>query len=159
MTKLRIVGSLRDWRNARDWWRLARRAQLPDSIERRYRDRTEHVRDAAGLTTLGYTQVSRGETNLFVHQSTAPAASDEVIHPLDCGVQRQAPSFRVHYTRQACDSPSADTYRWAFRQNDSRPSPRRRVRNRSDTQRASNTGMLPMWAPLPAPSAGITRVP
>lgn len=101
MTRVRLVGTLRDWRNARDLWRLARRGQLPDNIERRYWDRTEYAKDAAELNTLGYTEVSTGEVDLCLHRPTVPPASNEVVDPLEWAVQRRLPSIHVHYTRQS----------------------------------------------------------
>ncbi len=100
MTVVRIVGSLRDWINARDRRRLARRTQPPEDIERHYWDRTEYGRDAAGLNILGYREVSKSLNDPYVNSPTLPAASNGVTGHLDRSVRRRVPSIHVQYTRQ-----------------------------------------------------------
>ena len=97
---MRIVGLLRDWINGRDRRRLARHTQPPEDIERHYWDRTEYGKDAAGLNTLGYMEVSKRENAPYVQSPTLPAASNGVTGHLDRSVRRRVASIHVLYTRQ-----------------------------------------------------------
>jgi hypothetical protein len=100
---MRIIGSLRDWINARDRRRLAGQRQPPENILRHYWDRAEHGKDAAGLNVIGYTQVSETRNDPYVVSPTIPAASNGVMGHLDRSVRRRVPAIHVQYTRRPPD--------------------------------------------------------
>jgi hypothetical protein len=96
---MRIVGSIRDWINARDRRRLAGHGQPPENLLSHYWDRTEYGKDAAGLNVLGYSPVSESRNDPYVVSPTIPAASNGVMGHLDRSVRRRVPAIHVQYTR------------------------------------------------------------
>jgi hypothetical protein len=100
MASIRVVGSIRDWLNARDVRRMVRRESFPDPFERHYFDRAEYGRDEAALQAIGYIAVARDETPSHVGV-TLPAASNGVSGHLDRRIQRRVASIHVVYRRGA----------------------------------------------------------
>jgi hypothetical protein len=49
MGAVRVVGSIRDWFDARDLRRMVRRQTFPETLVRHYFDQAECGRDEAGL--------------------------------------------------------------------------------------------------------------
>jgi hypothetical protein len=99
VTALRVVGSIRDWLNARDVRRMVRRQVFPDPFERHYFDRAEYGRDEAALQAIGYMAAARDETPTHVGV-TLPAASNGVSGHLDRRIQRRVASIHVLYRRR-----------------------------------------------------------
>ena len=99
MAAVRVVGSIRDWFNARDVRRMVRRQVFPDPFVRHYFDRAEYGRDEAALQAIGYMAVAKEETPTHVGV-TIPAASNGVTGHLDRRVQRRVASIHVLYRRR-----------------------------------------------------------
>ena len=99
MAPLRVVGSIRDWFNARDVRRMVRRQEFPDPFVRHYFDRAEYGRDEGALQAIGYMAVAKEETPTHVGV-TIPAASNGVTGHLDRRVQRRVASIHVLYRRK-----------------------------------------------------------
>ncbi len=99
MAAIRVVGSIRDWINARDVRRMARRQVFPESLVRHYFDRAEYGRDEAALQAIGYMTVARDETPTHVGV-TLPASSNGVTGHLDRRIQRRVASIHVLYRRR-----------------------------------------------------------
>ncbi len=99
MATTRVVGSFREWLNARDTRRMVRRQQFPESLQRNYWDRTEFRKDAAELETLGYTATSTEEDDPYVTTATLPAASNGMSGHLDRTRTRRVAAIHVLYTR------------------------------------------------------------
>jgi hypothetical protein len=98
MGGMRIVGSFRDWLNARSVRRMLRSQDFPETLERHYWDGQEYGKDATGLEALGYVPFSRTENEPYV-VGTLPAASNGVNSHLDRPVRRRVPSIHVLYHR------------------------------------------------------------
>jgi len=99
MTFTRFVWPLRDWLNARDARRLARRRELPATIERSYWHSIEYAKDAARLESLGYSEASEADNDPYVRASL-PAAAGGVSGQLGRTVERRVPSMHVIYQRR-----------------------------------------------------------
>jgi hypothetical protein len=104
----RIVGSFRDWLNARSVRRMLRSQAFPETLERHYWDGQEYGKDAAGLEALGYVPFSRTENEPYVG-ATLPAASNGVSGHLDRPVRRRVPSIHVLYRRAVTQGAVAAT--------------------------------------------------
>ena len=92
MPAVRVVGSIRDWFNARDVRRMVRRQVFPDPFLRHYFDSAEYGRDEAALQAIGYMTVAK--------DVTLPAASNGVTGHLDRRIQRRVASIHVLYARR-----------------------------------------------------------
>ena len=99
MATTRVVGSFRDWLNARDTRRMVRHHRFPESLQRNYWDRAEFRKDAAELETLGYAATTTAEDDPYV-SATLPAASNGVSGHLDRTRSRRVAAIHVLYTRQ-----------------------------------------------------------
>jgi hypothetical protein len=99
MAAIRVVGSIRDWFNARDVRRMVRRRSFPEALERHYYDMAEYGKDEAGLRAVGYAAVARDQTATHVGV-TLPASSNGVTGHLDRTVQRRVASIHVLYRRK-----------------------------------------------------------
>lgn len=99
MAAIRVVGSIRDWFNARDVRRMVRRQVYPESLLRHYFDRAEYGRDEAALQAIGYMAVAKEETPTHVGV-TLPASSNGVTGNLDRRIQRRVASIHVLYRRR-----------------------------------------------------------
>ena len=99
MAAIRVVGSIRDWFNARDVRRMVRRQVFPDPIQRHYFDSAEYGRDEAALQAIGYMTVAKDVTPTHVGV-TLPAASNGVTGHLDRRIQRRVASIHVLYARR-----------------------------------------------------------
>jgi hypothetical protein len=103
---VRVVGSIRDWFNARDVRRMVRRQVFPDPILRHYFDDAEYGRDEAALHAIGYMTVARDVTPTHVGV-TLPAASNGVTGHLDRRIQRRVASIHVLYERRPAATSTA----------------------------------------------------
>jgi hypothetical protein len=99
MATTRVVGSFREWLNARETRRMVRRQRFPESLQRNYWDRAEFTKDAAELEALGYAAASTEENDPYV-TATLPAASNGVSGHLDRTRSRRVAAIHVLYTRQ-----------------------------------------------------------
>ena len=99
MPAVRVVGSVRDWFNARDVRRMVRKQVFPDPFLRHYFDSAEYARDEAALQALGYMTVAKDVTPTHVGV-TLPAASNGVTGHLDRRIQRRVASIHVMYARR-----------------------------------------------------------
>lgn len=99
----RIVGSFRQWLNARDTRRMVRRQRFPESLQRNYWDDAEFRKDAADLEKLGYVAASTEENDPYV-SATLPAASNGMSGHLDRTRSRRVAAIHVLYTRQAASA-------------------------------------------------------
>jgi hypothetical protein len=99
MTAPRVVGSFRDWLNARELRRMVVKQHFPETIERHYWDRREFGTDAAALEAVGYEPMSTSENDPYVSGSTLPAASNGVGGHLDRTVRRRVAAIHVLYRR------------------------------------------------------------
>jgi hypothetical protein len=106
LAALRVVGSIRDWFNARDVRRMVRRKKFPETLERHYFDDAEYGRDEAALQGVGYMAVGKDLTPTHVGV-TIPASANGLIGHLDRRVQRRVASIHVVYQRR----PSTSTLR------------------------------------------------
>lgn len=107
MAAIRVVGSIRDWINARDVRRMAHRQVFPESLVRHYFDSAEYGRDEAALFAIGYMTVARDETPTHVGV-TLPASSNGVTGHLDRRIQRRVASIHVLYRRRPAPGPRAN---------------------------------------------------
>jgi hypothetical protein len=105
MAAIRVVGSIRDWFNARDVRRMVRRQVFPDPIQRHYFDSAEYGRDEAALQAIGYMTVAKDVTPTHVGV-TLPAASNGVTGHLDRRIQRRVASIHVLYARRPARRPT-----------------------------------------------------
>jgi hypothetical protein len=103
---VRVVGSIRDWFNARDVRRMVRKQVFPDPFLRHYFDSAEHARDEAALQALGYMTVAKDVTPTHVGV-TLPAASNGVTGHLDRRIQRRVASIHVLYARRPAPGSTA----------------------------------------------------
>ena len=99
MAAIRVVGSIRDWFNARDVRRMVRWRAFPETMARHYFDQAEYGRDEAGLQSIGYMAVARDITPTHVGV-TLPAASNGASGHLDRRIQRRVASIHVLYRRR-----------------------------------------------------------
>jgi hypothetical protein len=100
MATTRVVGSFREWLNARETRRMVRRQRFPESLQRNYWDRQELRRDAAQLEALRYSAASTEENDPYI-SATLPAASNGVSGHLDRTRRRRVAAIHVLYTRQS----------------------------------------------------------
>ncbi len=100
MTAARVVGSFRDWLNARELRRMVSTQHFPETIERHYWDRKEFGTDAAALESVGYAPLSTSENDPYV-SGTLPAASNGMGGHLDRTVSRRVAAIHVLYRRPA----------------------------------------------------------
>jgi hypothetical protein len=107
MAAIRVVGSIRDWINARDVRRMTHRQSLPESLVRHYIDRAEYGKDEAALHAIGYMTVARDETPTHVGV-TLPASSNGVTGHLDRRIQRRVASIHVLYRQRSAATPRAN---------------------------------------------------
>ncbi|HVC05894.1 MAG TPA: hypothetical protein VND88_14560 [Candidatus Acidoferrales bacterium] len=99
MSAPRLVGSFRDWLNARALKRMVARQHFPETIERHYWDRKEFGTDAAALEAVGYAPLSTSVNDAYVGSGTLPAASNGVGGHLDRTVRRRVAPIHVLYRR------------------------------------------------------------
>jgi hypothetical protein len=99
MAAIRVVGSIRDWFNARDVRRMLRRQVFPETLVRHYFDQTEHGRDEAALQGVGYMMVGKQVTPTHVGV-TIPASTNGLTGHLDRRVQRRVASIHILYRRR-----------------------------------------------------------
>jgi hypothetical protein len=107
MAAIRVVGSIRDWINARDVRRMTHRQAFPESLVRHYLDRAEYGKDEAALLAIGYMTVAKDETPTHVGV-TLPASSNGVTGHLDRRIQRRVASIHVTYRRRSAPTPRAN---------------------------------------------------
>ena len=107
MAAIRVVGSIRDWINARDVRRMTHRHAFPESLVRHYFDRAEYGKDEAALHAIGYMTISKDETPTHVGV-TLTASSNGVTGHLDRRIQRRVASIHVVYRRRSAPTPRAN---------------------------------------------------
>jgi hypothetical protein len=96
MAAIRVVGSVRDWFNARDVRRMVRRQAFPEALVRHYFDLAEYGRDEAALQGIGYVTVGKDVTPTHVGV-TIPASTNGITGHLDRRVQRRVASIHILY--------------------------------------------------------------
>jgi hypothetical protein len=106
MAAIRVVGSVRDWINARDVRRMVRRQTFPEALVRHYIDLAEYGRDEAALQGIGYVAVGKDVTPSHVGV-TIPASTNGLSGHLDRRVQRRVASIHILYRRRP--APAAQT--------------------------------------------------
>lgn len=115
MAAIRVVGSVRDWFNARDVRRMVRRQAFPEAMVRHYFDLAEYGKDEAALQGIGYMAVGKQVTPTHVGV-TIPASTNGMTGHLDRRVQRRVASIHILYERRPAPAskpgdPQADAAR------------------------------------------------
>lgn len=99
MVAIRVVGSIRDWINARDVRRMVRRQTFPEALVRHYFDLAEYGKDEAALQRIGYMMVGKDVTASHVGV-TIPASTNGLTGHLDRRVQRRVAYIHILYRRR-----------------------------------------------------------
>ena len=95
--------AFRDWLNARQARRIARRQPLPDTIERAYWRATDYEKDSRRLDGLGYVVASETENAPYVTGASV-ARGETSGYYSGRTMRRRVPSYHVIYERRRTTS-------------------------------------------------------